>query len=169
MLTTNQFRYITHAVGPDIRYVNNYTTEEFDRTLRTNLYAPFFITRAAVPRMPPGASVLFTTSGTAINPLPFGWDYSGSKAMIIAMATGLARQLVPTGIRVNVVAAGLAYTPFLTTEGYNTSSMRETANRSPATRLEQPVEIAHIFVDIVDDALTFTTGSVWGATGGLGL
>ena len=89
--------------------------------------------------------------------------------MIITMATGLARQLVPMGIRVNAVAAGLAYTPFLTTEGYNTTSMRETAREAPARRLEQPIEIARVFVDIVDDALTFTTGSVWGAAGGLGL
>ncbi|KAL9035498.1 MAG: hypothetical protein Q9180_004830, partial [Flavoplaca navasiana] len=168
-IVVNNAGYITHAVGSEIRYVNNYTTEEFDRTLRTNLYAPFFITRAAVPLMPPGSSVVFTTSGTAVNPLPFGWDYSGSKAMVIAMATGLARQLVPMGIRVNAVAAGLTYTPFLTTEGYNTSLVLETASESPARRLEQPVEIAHVFVDIVDDALTFTTGSVWGAAGGLGL
>ena len=89
--------------------------------------------------------------------------------MVITMAQGLARQLVPLGIRVNAVVAGLTYSPFLTTEGYNTTLMRETADEAPARRLEQPVEVAHVFVDIVNDGNTFSTGSVWGATGGLGL
>lgn len=168
-IVVNNAGYITQAVGPNIRYVNNYTTEEFERTMRTNIYAPFFITRAAVPRMPPGSSIVFTTSGTAINPLPFGWDYSGTKAMVITMAQGIAKQLVPQGIRVNAVAAGLTYTPFLTTEGYDTELMRATADEAPAGRLEQPVEVAHVFVNVVGDENTFTTGSVWGATGGLGL
>ena len=61
------------------------------------------------------------------------------------------------------------YTPFVTTEGYNTTLLLETARESPARRLEQPVEIARVFVDIVDDGLSFTTGGVWGAAGGLGL
>lgn len=165
----NYDSYITDAVGTDIRFVNNQTTAEFDRVLRTNLYAPFFINRAAVPFLPPGSSILFTTSGTAINPLPYGWEYSGSKAAVNAMAVGLARQLIPLGIRVNAVAAGLVYSPFLLTEGYTTELMFEAIGRQAADHVAQPVEIAPLFVNIVDDSLTYTSGSVWGATSGLGL
>lgn len=79
--------------------------------------------------MPPGGSILFTSSGTAVNPLPYGWDYSGTKAAVNAMIIGLARQLVPLGIRINAVAAGLTYTPFLMTEGYNTTQMFATTRQ----------------------------------------
>lgn len=85
------------------------------------------------------------------------------------MTRGMARQLIPVGIRVNAIAPGLTYSPFLTTEGYDTELMFETIEEQPATRVAQPVELAHVFVNVVDDELSYTTGSVWGANGALGL
>lgn len=118
--------------------------------------------------MSPGSSIIFTASNVAANPIPDGIDYSATKAALVNIARGLAVQLAPFGIRVNAVAPGMTYTPFLAASGYTTGGMLEQAASSPTQRMEQPVELAPLYVDFAESSNTYTSGSIWGAYGGRG-
>jgi NAD(P)-dependent dehydrogenase (short-subunit alcohol dehydrogenase family) len=87
------------------------TTEQFDATFRTNVYAMFWLCKAAVPHMPPGATIINTTSIQSYNPSPMLLDYASTKAAITAFTHALAKQVIGKGIRVNAVAPGPFWTP----------------------------------------------------------
>ena len=121
-LLLTAIRYPGTAVGPDAPLISNHSTKMWDHVFRVNVYAPFWITRAAVPLLPPGSSIIFTASDVARDPLPGAVPYSATKAALANMVKSLAQQLQPLGIRVNGVAPGFAYTPFLNAQGYDTET-----------------------------------------------
>ncbi|KAL7784043.1 NAD(P)-binding protein [Trichoderma afarasin] len=149
-------------------YIGNHSTESFEQTLRTNVYAPFFIARAAAPLLPPGSSLIFTASDVAVGGNARLVDYAATKAMLVSFTRSLALQLWPFGIRVNAVAPGGTLTNFLTTQGETTESINGAVSMTPAGRLAQPVEVAPAYVDLAEGINSYASGSVYGANGPTG-
>jgi NAD(P)-dependent dehydrogenase (short-subunit alcohol dehydrogenase family) len=151
------------AAQPSIEAI---TTEQFDATLKTNLYAMFWITKAAVPHLPAGATIINTASVVAYNPPEALLDYSTTKAGIVAFTKSLAKQLAPKGIRVNAVAPGPFWTPLQPSGGQMPDKLPQFGADSPIGRPGQPVELAPVYVMLASQESSYATGSVFGSTGG---
>jgi len=144
------------------------TTEAFDWTLKTNLYAMFWITKAAVPHMPAGSSIINTSSVTTYDPPANLLDYSLTKAGIANFSKGLAKQLIERGIRVNAVAPGPFWTPLQVSGGQSMENLKTFGGDTPLGRPGQPVEIAPLYVLLASTEASYVTGQVFGASGGNG-
>jgi NAD(P)-dependent dehydrogenase (short-subunit alcohol dehydrogenase family) len=142
------------------------TTEAFDWTLKTNLYALFWITKAAVPHLPPGACIINTASIVAWEAPEQLLDYASTKGAIVTFTKSLAKQLVEKGIRVNAVAPGPYWTPLQPSGGQLPEKLPQFGADSPMKRPGQPEEIAPLFVTLASQDASFTTGNVWASTGG---
>ena len=151
---------------PDI---SDITTEHFDKVMKTNLYALFWITQAAVPHLKPGAAIINTTSIQAYDPSAGLVDYALTKAGIVAFSKALAKQLIEKGIRVNAVAPGPFWTPLQPSGGQPQDSIEKFGSKVPLGRPGQPVEIAPIYVLLASQEGSYITGEVYGATGGSGV
>ncbi len=145
------------------------TTAQFDQTMRTNVYAMFWIAKAAVPHLKPGASIITTASVQAYNPSPALLDYATTKAAIVAFSQALAKQLVGKGIRVNVVAPGPFWTPLQPSGGQTQEKVQQFGGQVPLGRPGQPVELAPVYVLLASQEASYITGEVYGATGGSGV
>ncbi|WP_323670731.1 SDR family oxidoreductase [Bombella pollinis] len=145
------------------------TTEEFDWTVKTNLYALFWLVKAAIPHMPKGSAIINTTSRNAYQPNPILVDYAMTKAGIANMTHSLARQLLPRGIRVNAVAPGPFWTPLQVCGAQPQSVVQHFGEETPYHRPGQPVEIAPVYVTLASQESSYVTGQVWGITGGDGV
>jgi NAD(P)-dependent dehydrogenase (short-subunit alcohol dehydrogenase family) len=150
---------------PDITRLS---TEEFDRTLRTNVYGPFFVCRAAVPHLPPGGVILNTASLAAYQPEARLVAYATSQGAVISFSKALALQLLPHGIRVNVVAPGPVWTPLVTTSLRDELVAAYGAD-TPMGRPAQPAEVAPIYVFLASPQASYITGAVYPVAGGLAL
>jgi NAD(P)-dependent dehydrogenase (short-subunit alcohol dehydrogenase family) len=144
------------------------TTEQFDQTLKTNLYGMFWITKAATPLLPAGAAIINTASVVAWAHPEALLDYTMTKAAIVAFTKVLAKQLVARGIRVNAVAPGPYWTPLQPSGGQLPEKLPQFGADTPLGRPGQPAEIAPIFVLLASQESSFTTGAVYGSTGGEG-
>jgi NAD(P)-dependent dehydrogenase (short-subunit alcohol dehydrogenase family) len=144
------------------------TTELFDWTMKTNLYAPFWIIKAAVPHMPPGAAIIATTSEQAYDPAANLYDYAQTKAATMNFVKSLAKQFGPKGIRVNGVAPGPIYTPLQISGGATEEHWRNFGGKYPLERAGQPAELASIYVQLAATDASYTTGNIYGAGGGMG-
>lgn len=144
------------------------TTEDFDATMKTNIYATFWLTRAVVRQMKAGDVIINTTSALASFPLPDLVDYVLTKAAILNFTGAMAKQLAPKGIRVNAVAPGLTWTPIHSAGGSTDSDYAEFGKMNPLGRPAQPAEIAPLYVAAADPLLSYSTGQIFAATGGAG-
>lgn len=145
--------------------IEEFTTEEFDRTFRTNVYATFFLCRAALPIMKPGSSIVNTSSIQAFVPSQNLLSYSPTKAAIANFTKGLAQTAIKKGIRVNAVAPGPVWTPLIPAT-MPAEKVAEFGKASLFERPAQPVELAPLFVFLASNESRYATGEVYGATGG---
>jgi hypothetical protein len=141
------------------------TTEQLDRVMKTNIYALFWLTKAALAHMQEGGSIINVSSIQGYQPSPQLLDYATSKAGIINFTRGLSQQLAERGIRVNTVAPGPIWTPLIpaTMPGEKVDGFGE---NTPEGRPGQPAELAPAFVFFASQESSYTTGQRLGVAGG---
>ena len=162
ILVSNAGRQQSRASIADV------TDEDFDATMKTNIYAPFYIIKAALPHLQPGSVIIATTSEQAYDPSPDLYDYAQTKAATMNFVKSLAKQLGPKGIRVNGVAPGPIWTPLQISGGASEGKVVTFGATAPLGRPGQPAELAGIYVRLAEDDGSYTTGNIYGAGGGQG-
>ena len=143
------------------------TTAQFDATFRTNVYALFWITKAALPHMPPGSAIINTTSIQAMQPSASLLDYAPTKAAILNFTKALAKQVMEKGIRVNAVAPGPFWTPLQPSGGQPQEKVETFGKETVFGRPGQPAELAAAYVLLASQEASYMTGECIGATGGM--
>ncbi|RBY92883.1 SDR family oxidoreductase [Blastococcus sp. TF02A-30] len=144
------------------------TTEQFDETYKTNVYALFWLCKAAIPHMPPGSTIINTASLEAYQPMPILLDYASTKWAINGFTKALAQQVVKKGIRVNAVAPGPVWTPLEVSGGQPPEALKSFgASESPMGRPAQPAEMAPVFVFLASPESSYVSGETLAATGGV--
>jgi NAD(P)-dependent dehydrogenase (short-subunit alcohol dehydrogenase family) len=162
ILVSNAGRQQSHSSILDI------STEQFDWTIKTNIYAPFWIIKAALPHLQPGSVIIGTTSEQAYDPSPDLYDYAQTKAATMNYVKSLAKQLGPKGIRVNGVAPGPIWTPLQVSGGASQEKLKKFGGQTFLGRPGQPAELASIYVQLAANDASFATGQVYGSAGGSG-
>jgi NAD(P)-dependent dehydrogenase (short-subunit alcohol dehydrogenase family) len=159
ILVNNAAYQMTH------QSIEEFSTDEWDHTFRTNIYAMFFLAKAAVPRMKEGSTIINTASVQAYKPTGMLLAYASTKGAIVTFSKALAELAVEKGIRVNVVAPGPVWTPLIPStmpkekvENFGKDDMFQ--------RPAQPAEMAPAFVFLATPDSSYITGSVMDLTGG---
>ncbi|RYY21620.1 MAG: SDR family oxidoreductase [Cytophagaceae bacterium] len=163
IVVSNAGRQQAHASILDI------STEQFDWTMKTNIYAPFWIIKAALPHLPPGSAIIGSTSEQATDPSEDLYDYAQTKAATTNYVRSLAKQLAPKGIRVNGVAPGPIWTPLQVSGGATQEKLKDFGGKTPMKRPGQPVELASIYVQLAASDASYATGQIYGSAGGNGM
>ncbi|RDV43621.1 NAD(P)-dependent dehydrogenase [Leifsonia sp. ku-ls] len=141
--------------------------DQFDHTMKTNVYAMFWLTRAALPHLPAGATIINTTSIQAYQPSETLVEYATTKAAINAFTKALAQQLAPKGIRVNAVAPGPIWTPLQVSKGQPPEAIPEFGQQTPLGRPGQPAELAPAYVFLASPESSYVLGETLAVTGGM--
>jgi NAD(P)-dependent dehydrogenase (short-subunit alcohol dehydrogenase family) len=157
------------AYQKDREGVDKLETAEFDRVFRTNIYAQLFTSRAAIPHLKPGSSLIVTTSIQAFNPSPGLIDYAMTKAAQVAFVKALAQDLGPKGVRVNGVAPGPIWTPLIPATGWDAERLETFGQDTPLGRAGQPAELAGAYVYLASEEASYVSGAILPVTGGKGL
>jgi len=139
--------------------------EEWDLTFRVNIHAMFYLTKAAVPHMKPGASIINTASINSDDPNPTLLPYATTKGAIHNFTAGLAQLLAEKGIRVNAVAPGPIWTPLIPST-MPTSAVKNFGKNTPMKRAGQPAELATTYVMLADPLSSYVSGATVAVTGG---
>ncbi len=162
ILVNNAARQQTRASILDV------STEDFDATMKTNIYAPFWIIKAALSHLQPGSAIIGTTSEQATDPSAELYDYAQTKAATTNYVRSLAKQLASKGIRVNGVAPGPIWTPLQVSGGATQEKLKQFGGQTPMGRPGQPAELASIYVQLAASDASYATGQVYGSAGGAG-
>jgi NAD(P)-dependent dehydrogenase (short-subunit alcohol dehydrogenase family) len=141
------------------------SSEQFDRVMKTNLYAMFWMCKLALPHMPRGGSIINTSSVQASSPSPELLDYATTKAGIVNFTRGLAQMVAEDGIRVNSVAPGPIWTPLIPAT-MPEDKVSAFGTSTPLGRAGQPAEVATAFVFLASAEASYITGEVIAVTGG---
>lgn len=147
--------------------VEDLTDEQFEATFRTNVFAPFWLIKAALAHLSAGATIINTASLEAYVPAPDRLDYAATKAAINNLSKGLAQQLAPRGIRVNVVAPGPTWTALQVSDGVSDEQMRAFDDENEYRRAGQPAEIAPAFVFLASAESGYVSGETLNVNGGM--
>ena len=148
--------------------LENTPTAEIERVFETNLYAPLWTARAAIPHLRPGASIIVTSSIQAFQPSPALFDYAMTKAALVALTKALAQQLGSRGVRVNAVAPGPIWTPLIPATEW-ADHLPEFGQDTPLGRAGQPAELAPAYVFLASEEASYVSGAIVPVTGGKGL
>ena len=162
IIVSNAGRQQSHASILDI------SADQFDWTMKTNIYAPFWIIKAALPHLKPGAAIIGTASEQAYDPSADLYDYAQTKAATMNYVKSLAKQLAPKGIRVNGVAPGPIWTPLQVSGGATQQKLENFGGMTPMGRPGQPAELASIYVQLAAADASYATGQIYGSSGGHG-
>jgi NAD(P)-dependent dehydrogenase (short-subunit alcohol dehydrogenase family) len=160
VLVNNAAFQMTHKSLDEI------SAEEFDRTFRTNVYANFFLCKAAAARMKPGASIISTASVNADKPNATLVAYAATKGAIQNMSGGMAQLLAEKGIRVNCVAPGPFWTPLIPST-MPPEKVKEFGKQTPMKRPGQPAELQAVYVLLASDQASYISGATIPVTGGV--
>lgn len=160
LVVANAGRQITHPSIVDI------SDEDFDQTMKLNVYGTFYTVRAAIPHLKPGSSIIITTSIQAYQPSPDIIDYAMTKAAVNNLAKGLAQLLGPEGIRVNSVAPGPVWTPMQNSHGKPLDQLPTFGQSAPLGRSGQPAELAGPYVFLASEDASYISGETLSVTGG---
>ena len=144
------------------------STEQLVRTFTTNVFAMYWLTKAALPHLQPGAAIINTSSVQAYTPEPLLLDYAATKAAIVNFTKGLSQELAPKGIRVNTVAPGPVWTPLIPAT-MPAEQVGEFGAQTPLGRAAQPAELAPAYVFLASQESSYITGERIGVTGGMPL
>ena len=146
--------------------IQDMSAELFDRIFKTNVYGPFFLSKAALRHMKPGGSIIITSSIQGYDPTPMLLPYSMTKSALLGMTKGLAGLAMESnGVRVNAVAPGPVWTPLIPST-MPEAKFRTFGQDTVFGRPAQPVELAPIYVWLASSEASYVTGEVYGCTGG---
>ena len=159
ILVNNAAFQLTH------QSIQEVSAEEFDRTFRTNVYATFYLCKAALPHMKEGGSIINTASIQAYQPSAELLAYASTKGAIVTFSKALASEAMKSGVRVNVVAPGPIWTPLITSTMPH-EKYEEFGGDTPEERPGQPAELAPVFVFLASQESSYVCGEVIGVTGG---
>jgi len=159
---------VVNVAGKQVaqKNIRDITTEQFDQTFKTNVYAMFWICKAALPLLPKGATIINTASIQSYVQSPTLLDYSSTKAAIVAFTKSLAKEVAADGIRVNAVAPGPIWTVLQPSGGQPSEKIPQFGGHTPLGRPGQPAELAPIYVLLASQESSYVTGEVYGVTGG---
>jgi NAD(P)-dependent dehydrogenase (short-subunit alcohol dehydrogenase family) len=149
-----------------VEAIADVSTEQFDKTFKTNVYALFWICKYALPHLPAGASIINTTSIQSYQPSAHLLDYASTKGAITAFTQALAKQVIDKGIRVNAIAPGPVWTPLQPSHGQPEDALPDFGKQTPMQRPGQPAEVAPAYVFLASQESSFITAEVIGVTGG---
>lgn len=159
ILVNNAAFQMTH------RSIEEFSSEEWDRTFRTNIYAMFYLSKAAVPKMKPGSAIINTASVQAYQPSGQLLAYATTKGAIVTYTKALSELVAEKGVRVNAVAPGPVWTPLIPST-MPEQKVQKFGQQGPIGRPAQPVELAPAYVYLASGESSYVTGSVMDLTGG---
>ena len=145
--------------------IEDISSDEWDTTMRTNIYAPFYLAKAAVKHLGPGSSIINTTSIQSRDPSGGLLAYATTKGALSNFTAGLAQMLADKGIRVNAVAPGPIWTPLIPST-MPPEKVKKFGTDTPLGRVGQPAELAAAYVLLASDGASYMTGAIIPVTGG---